>query len=69
MGKRRNDFSESRFAPTASPAWLRYADWFLARALKLREIGDVENAETLERRGLEHLDQAEPNEQQQPKTK
>jgi hypothetical protein len=46
-----------------SPALLRYADWLFARALKLRESGDVESAETLEQRALEYLDQAEPDEQ------
>ena len=42
---------------------LRYADWLFARALKLRESGDIESAETLEQRALEYLDQAEPDEQ------
>lgn len=46
-----------------APALLRYADWLLARALKLRESGDVASAETFEQRALEYLDQAEPDEQ------
>lgn len=52
-------------------AFLRYADWLLARALALRAAGDAEIAEKYEQRAIECFDQANqqpdqagPNEQQ-----
>jgi tetratricopeptide (TPR) repeat protein len=39
-------------------AFLRYADWLLARALALRAAGDVETAEKYEQRAIECFDQA-----------
>lgn len=45
-------------------AVLRHADWLFARALTLREAGDVETAEELVQRALEYLDRANLDEQQ-----
>jgi hypothetical protein len=36
-------------------ALLRYADWLFARALELREAGDIDGAEALEKRASEYL--------------
>lgn len=39
--------------------FLRYADWLFARALVLREAGNMEAAEKYVQRALECIDQAE----------
>ena len=39
-------------------ASLRYVDWLLAHALKLRESGDCDDAEKLEQRAMLYLDEA-----------
>lgn len=56
----------ARTAGEAVPreALLRHADWLFARALTLREAGDVETAEELVQRALEYLDRANLDEQQ-----
>jgi cellobiose-specific phosphotransferase system component IIA len=43
--------------------FLRYADWLLARALTLRETGNVEAAEKYVQRALECLDKADKQQQ------
>jgi hypothetical protein len=44
-------------------SFLKYADWLLARALTLRESGNVEAAEKYVQRALECLDKADKQEQ------
>ena len=39
-------------------ALLRYVDWLLAHALRLRESGACDDAETLEQRAMQYLDEA-----------
>lgn len=39
-------------------ASLRYVDWLLAHALKLRERGACDDAEKLEQRAVRYLDEA-----------
>lgn len=39
-------------------AFLRYANYLFARALKLREAEDIAGAELLERRAVQYLDEA-----------
>jgi hypothetical protein len=48
-------------------AFLRYADWLFARALALREAGDIGTAEKYEQRAVECLDQAILDGQQEAK--
>jgi hypothetical protein len=45
--------------------FLKYADWLLARALVLRETGNIEAAEKYAQRALECLDQANLHEPQE----
>jgi hypothetical protein len=54
-----------KYAVVGREAFLRYADWLFARALTLREAGDIETAEKYEQRAVECLDQAILDGQQQ----